>query len=154
MEDSNFVYDHVNFLDIKFDQIDLIRDGTYIKEDKWLTNKKATLNPKNNKGHCIYCLMYAITVALNHNKIDNHPKRITKAIPHIPKYNWDRINFSSQRKDWELFEKDNEDIALNILSIPHNKKTIELQYKSKYNRTRKNQLVLLMITDRKKNGII
>ena len=154
MEGSNFVYDHVNFLDIKFDQIDLIRDGTYIKEDKWLTNKKATINPKNNKGDYIYCFMYAITVALSHNKIDNHPEGITKTIPHIPKYNWDRINFSSQRKDWELFEKDNEDIALNILSIPHNKKTIELQYKSKYNRTRKNQLILLMITDGKKNGII
>ena len=51
-----------------------------------------------------------------------HPERLTKIIPHISKYNWDRINFLSQRKDWELFERDNEDIALNILSIPHNKK--------------------------------
>ena len=91
--------------------------------------------------------MYAITVALNHNKIDNHPEVILNIIPHIPKYNWDRINFPSQRKDWELFEKDNEDIALNILSIPHNEKTIKLQYKSKYNRTRKKQVVLLMIAD-------
>ena len=150
MEGSNFAYDHINFLDIKFNQVDLIRGGTYIKEDKWLANKKATINPKNNKGDDVYCFMYAITVALNHNKIDNHPERILNIIPHIPKYNRNRINFPSQRKDWELFEKDNEDIALNILSIPHNKKTIELQYKSKYNRTRKNQAVLLMITDGKK----
>ena len=98
--------------------------------------------------------MYAITVALNHNKIDSHPERILNTIPHISKYNWDRINFPSQRKDWELFEKDNEGIALNILSVPYNKKTIELQYKSKYNRTGKKQVVLLMITDGKKNGII
>ena len=62
MEGSNFVYDHINFLDIKFNQVDLIRGGTYMKEDKWLTNKKATINLKNNKGTdvfffyvCNYC---------------------------------------------------------------------------------------------------
>ena len=46
MEGSSFVYDYKNFLDIKFNQVDLIRGGTYIKEDKWITNKKATINPK------------------------------------------------------------------------------------------------------------
>ena len=150
MEGSSFVYDYVNFLDIKFNKVDLIRGGTYIKENKWLTKKKATINPKNNKGEDVYCFMYALTVALNDNETGCHPERINKIIPYISKYNWNRINFPSQRKDWELFERDNEDIALNILSIPHNKKTIELQYKSKYNRTRKNQVVLLMITDGEK----
>ena len=91
--------------------------------------------------------MYALAVALNQHEIDSQPKRISKILPHIPKYNWDRINFPSQRKDWETFERNNKDIALNILSIKQKKKTIELQYKSKYNRTRKNQVVLLMITD-------
>ena len=43
-------------------------------------------------------------------------------MPHIIKYNWDRINFPSQRNDWEIFEKDHEDITLNILSVPYNKK--------------------------------
>ena len=147
MEGSSFVFDYVNFLDIKFNKVDLIRGGTYIKGDKWLTNKKATINPKNNKGGDVYCFMYAITVALNQNEIGSHPERINKIISYISKYNWNRINFPSQRKEWELFERDNEDIALNILSIRHNKKTIELQYKSKYNRTREKQVVLLMITD-------
>ena len=90
--------------------------------------------------------MYAVTVALSHNEIGDHPERINKILPYIPKYIWNSINFPSQRKDWERFEQDNSDIALNILSVPHNKKTIELQYKSKYNRTRLNQVVLLMIT--------
>ena len=45
------------------------------------------------------------------------------------------------------FEKSNGDIALNILyASPHEKK-ISLVYKSKYNRKRRNQVVLLMITD-------
>ena len=31
--------------------------------------------------------------------------------------------------------------------VPHNEKTVNLAYKSKYNRKRENQVVLLMITD-------
>ena len=114
MEVSSFVYDYINFLDIKFNNTDLVRGGTYIKEDKWISNKKATINPKNNKGDDNYCFMYAVTVALNHAEINNHPERINKIIPYIKNCNWDRINFPSQRKNWERFEKDNTDTALNI----------------------------------------
>ena len=36
---------------------------------------------------------------------------------------------------------------MNTLFVPHNTKTISLAYKSKYNHKRKNQVILLMITD-------
>ena len=49
--------------------------------------------------------------------------------------------------DWKKFEQNNKTIALNILFAPHNKETIKLTYKSKYNRKCKNQAVLLMITN-------
>ena len=52
--------------------------------------------------------------------------------------------------DQKKFEQNNKTIALNILFVPHNTKTIRLAYKSKYNRKRENQVVLLMITDGKK----
>ena len=95
--------------------------------------------------------MYAITIALNHTEIGKHPERISKIIPYIPNYNCEHINFPAQRKDWENFEKDNDDIALNILSVLHNKKkAIEVHYKSKFNHTHLKQVVLLMITNRKK----
>ena len=45
------------------------------------------------------------------------------------------------------FEKNNSDIALTIFYAPPNKKEIKITYKSKFNRKRKNQVVLLMITD-------
>ena len=147
MEGSSFVFDYVNFLAIKFNHVDLIRGGAYFESPKLISNKKATINPKNDKGDDNDCFMYAITVALNHQEIGRHPERISKIKPYISKYNWNRINFPSQRKDWKTFERDNDGIALNILSVPHGKKTIELQYKSKYNRTRRNQVVLLMITN-------
>ena len=88
-----------------------------------------------------------ITVALNHQEIGSHLERISKIKKHTDKYNWNRINFLFQRKDWEKFERDNENSALNILSVPLNKKSIELQYRSKYNHTRQYQVVLLIITD-------
>ena len=50
-------------------------------------------------------------------------------------------------KDWQKFERNNKDIALNILSVPSNTEKIDLIYKSKHNCSRKNQVVLLMITD-------
>ena len=52
MEGSSFVFDYVNFLDIKFNQIGLIRGSSYIETRKWLSNKKATINPKNDDNCC------------------------------------------------------------------------------------------------------
>ena len=50
--------------------------------------------------------MYAITAALNHQEMGDHPERISKKLlKHSSKYNWNNINFPSQRKDWENFEK-------------------------------------------------
>ena len=48
---------------------------------------------------------------------------------------------------WKKFEQNNKTTALKILFAPHNKETIKLAYKSKYNHKRKNQAVLLMITN-------
>ena len=143
MEGSSFVFDYVNFLAIKFNHVDLIRGGAYFESPKLISNKKATINPKNDKGDDNDCFMYATTVALNHQEIGRHPERISKIKPCIRKYNYSFINFPSSK----TFERDNDDIALNVFSVPHGKKIIELQYKSKYNRTRRNQVVLLMITN-------
>ena len=52
VEGSSFVFDYVNFLDIKFNQIDLISGSSYIETPKWLSNKKATINPKNDDNCC------------------------------------------------------------------------------------------------------
>ena len=53
------------------------------------------------------------------------------------------------KKDWKKFESSNETIALNMLYVPYNSKKIRQGYISKHNSTRKNQGILLMITDNK-----
>ena len=62
----------------------------------------------------------------------------------------EEINFPSHKEDWKKFERNNKSIALNILYIPYNTEEIRAAYKSKYNNKRKNQVILLIITDGKK----
>ena len=108
-----------------------------------MKNKKSTINPKNNYYKCF---QYAITLALNLDKINNHPERISKIKPFIEEYNWKDIDFKSTSKDWKKFELNNE-VAVNILYVPQNTKKIEIAYKSKYNLTREKQIILLMISN-------
>ena len=79
-----------------------------------------------------------------------HPERISKLKPYINKYNWEGIDFPAGPKEWKKFERNNKTIALNILFIPHNTKTIRVAYRSEHNNKRKKQVILLMITDGKK----
>ena len=91
-------------------------------------------------------MQYAITVALHHQEIGRDQQRISKIKPFINK----DIEFASHSKDWRKFEQNNKAIALNILFVPYNTKTISLAYKSKNNHKHENQVVLLMIADGEK----
>ena len=66
MKGSDFEFDDVNFLYFDFNEISINRGGSTI-------NKESTINPKNNDYKCF---QYAVTLALNLDKI----KRLTKNI--------------------------------------------------------------------------
>ena len=141
---SNFVFESVDLLSYHIHKTSLKRGKSYIKSPEWILNKRATINPKNKDNKCF---QYSITVALNHQNIENHPERISNIKPFIDQYNWEGIEFLAGIKDWKKFEQNNNTIALNILFIPHNEKTINLANESKYSRKRKTQVLLLMITN-------
>ena len=134
---SDFEFDGVNFLYYDFNKISLNGGGSYIDSPKWLKDKKSTINPKNNDHKCF---QYAVTLALNLDKINKHPQRISKIKPFIDIYNWKDIDFPSNSKDWRKLELDNE-ILLNILYIPHNTRKIQVAYKSKQNLTCDKQVI-------------
>ena len=115
---------------------------------EWIKNKKAIKNPKNKKYD--KCFQYVLTAALNYQNIKNNPERISKIKSFVKKYNWKEINFSPHQEDWDNFEKNNKSTALNVLFVPHNTRQIRHAYLSKHNSDRKNQVILLMITDGKK----
>ena len=75
--------------------------------------------------------------ALNYQNIETHPERISKLKPYINKYNWEGIDFPAGQKDWIKFERNNKTIALNVLYVQYNTKTISVAYRSEYNSKRK-----------------
>ena len=125
MRGSDFAFDGVNVLYYDFNKISISRGGSYIDSPKWLKNKKLTINRKINDYKCF---QYAVTLALNLDKTNKHSQRVSKIKPFIEQYNWKDIDFPSTRKDWKKFELNNE-IALNILYVPHNTKEIVILLK-------------------------
>ena len=91
----------------------LNRGGPYIESAKGIKDKKSTINPKNNDYKCF---QYAVTVALNYDKINKHPQRVSKIKPFIDQYNWNDIDFPSTSKCWKKIELNNESIVCMFLS--------------------------------------
>ena len=110
MKGSEFEFDGANFLYYDFNKTTIKRGGSYIDSPKWLKDKKSTINPKNNDDKCF---QYAVTLALNLDKIKKDPQRVSTIMPYIEKCNWEDIDFPSTSKD---------EVALNILYVPYNTK--------------------------------
>ena len=125
MKESEFEFDGVNFLYYDFNKISINRSGSYRDSPKWIKNKKSTINPKNNDYKCF---QYAVTLTLNLDRLNSH--------------------FPSTSKHWKRFELNNE-VALNILYVPHNTIKIHVAYKSRHNLTCDKQVILLMISNGK-----
>ena len=132
MRGSDFEFDGVNLLYYNFNKISLNRGGSYKELAKWMKDKKSIINPKNNEHKCF---QYAVTLALNYDKIDRNSQRISKIRPFIDQYNWKDIDIPATSKDWKKFEQNNESIPLNIIYVPHNTRKIHIAYKSRHNLT-------------------
>ena len=95
---SSFVFESVDLLAYHIHKTNLKRGKSQIKSPEWILNKKATINPKNKDNKCF---QYAVTVALNHQKIGKHPERISNIKLFIDKYNWKVLEFSAWNKRLE-----------------------------------------------------
>ena len=100
MKGSDFAFDGVNYLYYDLNKISIGKGGSNIDSPKWLKDKKSTINPKNNDYKCF---QYAVTLALNLDKINKNSQRISKIKPFIEEYNWKDIDFPSTSKAWKKF---------------------------------------------------
>ena len=75
MKGSDFEFDGVNFLYYDFNKISINIGGSNIGSPKWLKKKRSTMNPKNNDYKCF---QYAVTLALNLDKIKKTHKEYLK----------------------------------------------------------------------------
>ena len=80
----DFIFDCVYLLDCKYLKINFKRDGSYIDSLDWMKNKKATINPTNERDKCSQC---TVRIPLNHEEIKKDMQRITKIKAFIDKYN-------------------------------------------------------------------
>ena len=64
---SEFIPDSVELLYYHFQRIDIRRAESYIMSPNWIVNKKATINPKNEKDNKWF--QWSIISGLNDNKI-------------------------------------------------------------------------------------
>ena len=87
----------------------------------WITSKKATINPNNEKDKCF---QWSIISGLNYNKIKE------KELKKLLKFRRVDTDFSSYQRDWEEFEQNNTSIALNILFVSYDSEEIKLANKS------------------------
>ena len=78
MKGSDFAFDGVNYLYYDLNKASVSKGGSYIDSPKWIKDKKSTINPKNNDYKCF---QYAVTLALNLDKINKNSQRISKIKP-------------------------------------------------------------------------
>ena len=75
MKGSEYIFYCVDAVYYNLNKIGFSRGGSYIDSPKWLKNKNATINPKNNDDKCF---QYALTVALNYEQIKKILKQYQK----------------------------------------------------------------------------
>ena len=80
MRGSEFVYDSVDVLYYNLNKVSLSRGGSYIDFPKWLKNKKATINPKDNYDKCF---QYALTVVLKYEQIKKKTLKEYQILNHL-----------------------------------------------------------------------
>ena len=141
MEGIHFVFSYVNLLYYKCHKINPNRGGSSIDSPDWIKNKKVTINPITKKDD--KCFQYAVKVALNPENIRKHSERMINIKPYINKYNWEGINFPSEKNDQKKTEKSNLTIALNVFYAK--KEKMYPAYVSKHKSSCEKQVIFLMI---------
>ena len=120
---SDFVFESVDLMDYKLHRVRLNRGGSYIKSPRWLENKKAVINPKNENDD--ESLRWSVICALNYNEI------MTKEFEKVFEKNKHEDKcFLLHKRDWKNFEQNNKPIALNVLFSSKDSEEITFLYKS------------------------
>ena len=139
---SGFTLDHIMHLDIDFHQLELTRGASHIELPKWIAEKKAVINPKNEDEECF---KWAVVASLHHEAIEKDPQRVSKLRPFAEQYDWEGLEFPMALNKISKFEKRNPEIAVNVLFV--SKKNIFIARRSEFNGKRGKQANLLMIVD-------
>ena len=83
--DRGFSLDKIMHLFISFHRLVLARGSSYNELPEWIQNEKTLTNPQNKDEECF---KWAVSGALHHEDIKDHPERISLLMPYEKQYNW------------------------------------------------------------------
>ena len=138
---SNFIFKQILSLEIHTVQYEPLGGSSYIELPESLANKNAIINLKNTDNKCF---MWAVTRALHPAK-DNSERIDSKLIKSTENFNWDGITFPVDLKQIDRFEKQNDNLSINIFGYVNSVYPLRI---SKFDREK--QVDLLLVSDEDK----
>ena len=115
---SDFMFDYDEGLFYKYHMASLHYGGSYIDSPKWLKNRKATINPKDEHKNDNLCYKFEVTIVLNNENIRKIKKEYQSLGSSQTNIIGKKTNFPTGSKEWKNFETSNKTIFLNVLFLP------------------------------------
>ena len=111
---SNWIFRSVVRMDISIDKYQPLGGSSWIDLPKWIKDKKAVVNPKNEDNECFkWAVLASLFPVERKNK---NPGQVTNYKEHVNKVSWDGVEFPADTNSIITFEKANPDIAANVLA--------------------------------------
>ena len=144
---SNWLFASIVHLAIHTVKYEPIRGSSYIELPKKLADKKAIVNLKNKDNECF---KWAVTRALN--PVGKNAERITNELREQAKLlNWTGLEFPMSVKHIGKFEKQNDDVAVNVFGYETEWKKGYVYPLSNSKLQRVHVVNLMLISDGEKN---
>ena len=129
MSESGLVLTQMDKIKFNFDKYNPTRGGKFIPLPKWVQNKKACINIKNEDNKCF---KYSVQCGICKVYEKDHPERLSHYKNLDDKLNWTNVNFPSSNIDIDTLEENNDGkIAVNVyfLNPEDDKQSILLLYR-------------------------
>ena len=146
VSESGLVITQIDKIKFNYDKYNPTRGGKFIPLPKWISNKKACINIKNQDELCFKC---SVQCGICKVYEKDHPERVSHYKSLNDELNWDNVNFPSSDVDIDTFEENNgRKIAVNVYFIdPEEGKQSILLYRQSKVSKETHQVSLLKLED-------
>lgn len=141
MKGSGFKLSTINELVVEVNKYEPLGGSTYIKLPKFLIDKRAIINVKNDDDQCF---KWAVLSALYPTA--NHPERLNNYLRYANELNFTGIEFPMKINKIGKFENLNVNISINLYHFDSKAKTVYPLYLTKA--IKRNHIHLLWITEK------
>ena len=127
VSESGLVITQIDKLKFNYDKYNPTPGGKFIPLPKWVSNKKACINNKNQDEKCF---KYSVQCGICKVYEKDHPERVSHYKSLNDELNWDNVSFPSSDVDIGTFEQNNGGkVAVNVYFLdPEEKKQSILLY--------------------------